>query len=250
MHHMAAFYSAAPTAAALTPLAAVREEMYFTNGNDFRVPKGLANIIGEAALSTNAMTQAQIQSPSLRSVANLDIEPGMSAAMIFGDPFESLMHPEAPVPLMEGESLNLAVNAAAAAAPCAGLIVLADGMPKPVTGPQVQIRATATITGVAGAWTNGALALGQTLPVGQYAVVGMRARGASLIAARLVFPEQSARPGVFACNAIGNADYYWNRSGRLGQWGVFDSTVPPSLDVFDGTGGALPYVVVLDLIRI
>jgi len=250
MHHLAAYYTAAPTAAALTQLNAVREEMFFTNGVDLRVPKPLTHLIGESALSVNAMTQAQVQSPSLRAIANLDIEPCVSGAIIYADPFESVMHPEAPIPLVEDESLNLAVNAAAAAAACYGLVWLADGPPQPVTGPMVQIRATATITGVVGAWTNGNLAMAQSLPAGRYAVVGLRARGASLIAARLIFPEQQARPGVMAVNAVGNGDYYWNRAGRLGVLGEFPHTNPPTVDILDGTGGALAYVFILDLIRV
>src|SRR5207247_1836789 len=92
------------------------------------------------------------------------------------------------------------------------------------------IRATAAVALAASTWVNGALTFSQALPYGTYQVVGMRARGANLAAARLVFVGQPFRPGVAGVNALGNVDPFHFRYGNMGVFGQFDSTVPPTVD--------------------
>lgn len=249
MFHLAAFYQSIDPAGALTAINAVREEMYFTSTVDFRVPKALPNIIGECALLNDASgTRAQVQSPTLRNLANLDVEPLVLAA-VFGSPAEGIYHPNTPIPLTPDEAINFAVlSDPAAAAAHYGGVFLADGPQSEVAGNIFTVRATASITQVVGAWTNGNLTFAQVLPVGNYAVVGMRVRSTDAVFARLVFPEQMARPGVAVVNAIADHDTYWQRYGRMGLWGTFPSTNPPTLDVIGGAATA--QVVLLDLVRV
>jgi len=140
---------------------------------------------------------------------------------------------DSPIPLETGESLTvLGDSNPAAAADQSVLVWLADGPIVPVSGQPIHpVRCTAAITAVAGAWTNGALTFGQTLGVGAYAVVGMRAQGATLVAARLVFRGTGTRPGVIGSDSEADDTNGLFRNGRFGVFGEFHSTVPPTVDV-------------------
>lgn len=249
MFHLAAFAQSIDPAGALTAITAAREEMIFTNGADLRVPTSLPYIIGKAALANDASgSRAQIQSPSLRILANLDVEPLILAA-VFGNPPETLVHPNIAIPIVADEALNFAfLSDPAAAALHYGLVYLSDGPQQAAEGNMFSIRATATIQQVVAGWVNGSLTFSQTLPAGRYAVVGMRCRSTDAVAARLVFPEQIARPGVPVVNAIADVDPWYARHGNLGVFGEFPHTTPPTMDVIGGTAAA--QTVLLDLIRV
>lgn len=249
MFHLAAFYQSVDPSGVLLPINAVNEATLMVSGADLRVPKALPFIIGAAALANDASaTRAQVQSPSLRILTNLDVEP-LVAALVFGNPPEQSFWPETPIPVVPDESLNFAIlSDPAAAAVHYGLVFLSDGPQSPVAGNVFSVRATAAITLSAGVWVNGPLTFGQTLPAGRYAVVGMRARSTNLVAARLVFAEQMARPGVLAVNAIADQDPYWTRFGRMGVFGEFESTTPPTLDALGVTDTA--ETIILDLVRV
>jgi hypothetical protein len=249
MFHLAAFEQSIDPAGALTAITAVREEMFFTNGADFRVPKEYPNIIGAIAMANDASaSRAQIQSPSLRMIANLDVEPIVIAAVL-GNPPEQCFWPDNPVPLTPDEALNFAfLSDPAAAALHYGLVYLSDGPQVPITGQGFTVRCTATVQQVAGAWVNGNLTFAQSLPSGSYQVIGMRCRSTDAVAARLVFPSTVARPGVPVVNAIGDQDPYWTRFGRMGVFGEFPHTNPPTIDVLGGAAAA--QTVMLDLVRV
>lgn len=249
MFHLSAFEQSVDPALALMAINAVREEQFFTSGVDLRVPSALPFVVGAAATINDAsLARAQLQSPSLRVKTNLDIEP-IVQGLVFGSAPETSLWPETPVPVAPDEALNFAVQSdPAAAAIHRGFVFLSDGPQAPVAGEMFTIRATSGITLVTGTWVNGNLTLSQTLPAGRYAVVGMRARGTNLVAARLLFSEQVSRPGVLAVNAIGDLDLYWTRFGRMGEWGQFPHTIPPTVDCLGVTDTAQVYL--LDLVRI
>lgn len=249
MFHTGAFYEDIDPAGALVGIAAVPEQTIFTSGDDLRVPTQLPFLIGAAALIGDASgVRAQLQSPSLRIFTNLDIEP-IVLADLFGSPPEVLFHPKRAIPLQADESLNFYMDSdPAVAEQHYGLVWLADGPQSEVVGEMFSIRATAAITQVLTAWTNGTLAFAQVLPAGRYQVIGMRARSTDAIAMRLVFPEQIARPGVPVVNAIGDEDPPSFRFGRSGVFGEFPHTNPPTLDVVGGA--AVVQNLILDLIKV
>lgn len=249
MFHLAAWAQSIDPAGALTPIDAVREEMLFTTGDDIRVPESLPFIIGQACLANDAsVSRAQVQSPSLRSFANLDVEPIVAAA-VFGTPPESLFHPDSPIAVAADEALNFAIQSdPAAAAIHYGLLWLADKAQERITGNIFTVRATSTVAQTTTTWVNGNLTFSQTLPAGRYRIVGMRARSTDGVAARLVFPEQVARPGVPVLNAIGDNDPWAFRYGNAGAFGEFPHTNPPTVDVLGGAAAAQTYM--LDLLRI
>lgn len=249
MFHLCAWAESIDPANALTAINAVREEMLFTSGDDIRVPEMLPFIIGQAALENDASAaRAQVQSPSLRSFANLDVEPIVAAA-VFGTPPESLFHPDSPIRVEPDEALNFAVQSdPAAAALHYGLLWLADKAQERTPGNIFSVRATSTVQQTTTTWVNGNLVFTQTLPAGRYRIVGMRARSTDGVAARLVFPEQVARPGVPVVNALADLDPWQFRYGNAGVFGEFPHTNPPTVDVLGGVAAAQTYI--FDIVRV
>lgn len=249
MFHLVGYEQSVDPGGAAVNLNAIREEVVFTNGPDVRVPTALPNVMGVAVTINDAsLVRAQLASPSLRQQANIDIEP-IVQALVFGSPTEINLFPEAPIPVTPDEALNLSVVSDPAAPVIhRGLVWLSDGPSQAVKGELLTVRCTSAVTLVTGVWVNGSLAFLQSLPAGKYQVVGMRARGTNLVAARLVFPEQVARPGVAAVNAIGDLDHWLCRFGRMGVWGQFPHTNPPTVDCLGVTDAAQTYL--LDLVRI
>lgn len=249
MMHMAAFYESVDPAAALTKISAVADQAVRTDGNDLVVPGAVANLVFEAALSAaTGPSYAQVQSPSLRQIANQDVGPVISGVVFGGNP-PVQEHFKQPRQLKGNESLNFAIDATGgAAAANYGIIILADGPVPEVQGNTFTVRATAAAALSAGAWVNSALTFDDTLPAGTYNVVGMRAQGTNLVAARLVFVGGQFRAGVPAVNAVGNRDFYNGRYGRMGSFGMFDVNQPPTLDCLGVTDTA--QTVWLDLIKV
>lgn len=250
MFHTIAFSQLVDPAGAFQAINAVREEMLFSSGVDIRVFPKLNHIIAEAALINDATinNRAQIQSPSLRTLANIDVEPIITNA-VPQNPGGWNVHPENPIPVVDDEALNFFVQSDPVAAVIHyGLIWLADGPPQPVKGRMFSVRFTAAIAQVASAWVNGNIVLSQVLPAGRYQVIGMRVRSGDLVAARLLFVGQVPRPGVLNVAVQGGVDHYLTRFGRLGVWGEFPHTTPPTLDVLGGV--AAVQTGILDLIKV
>lgn len=248
MLHLAAYYKSVDPAAALTLISAVPDQSIFTNGNDIRVPKGLTNLLAEAALSAaTTPLYAEVQSPSLRQLANQDILP-MAVAAKFGAQDQVQRHFDNPRALQEAESINLGINATGgAAADNYGLIWLGDGPIKPTGGKIFSVRATGAAALAAGKWVNTALTFQTVLPAGTFQVVGLRAQGANLVAARLVFIAAAFRPGVPAETAQANNYFPWTRMGAMGVLGQFDIDQPPTIDCLGATDATQSFI--LDLIQ-
>lgn len=249
MMHLTAWSQSVQIANVLQAITAVQDPVLATLGNDIRVPAAMPYLMGAAAVINDAtLVRAQVQAPSLRAMINEDIEPVVQAKVLgsFNTP---LIHRDAPIPLMANEALNFAMQSNGAGVNMhIGGVILADGPMQPVTGPMYSVRATAACALVASTWVNGILTFGQVLPYGTYQIVGMRARGANLFAARLVFPGSPWRPGVFGVSAIGGMENEYARFGRMGVFGIFDSTVPPTVDCLGDTDAAQTFI--FDLIKI
>lgn len=234
--------------------AALGEQVLFINGDEIRVPDDVKNIVAVAAMAALNTTSVQLVAPSLRDIANLDIVPlnGLTDGNV--EPQSPALVADFrrnPMPLETGESLTCTSDSnPAAAADQSTLVWLADGPIAPVEGQAIYpVRCTAAITAVAGAWTNGALVFGQTLAVGNYAVVGFRAQGATLVAARLVFRGSGNRPGCIGSDLESDDDGGLFRRGNFGVFGEFHSTVPPTVDVLCNDADAAE-IFVLDLVKL
>jgi len=234
--------------ATLANIAACADPHVRVVGDDIYVPPAWPHLAGYYFLGV-AFTQGQVLSPTLRRICNLDVEPGdRSAEPSSPPPFHDLF--ANPIPLEGGEAINCAAAEDGANGQYSNaLLFLSDGPLTPVTGPIFTIRATNASTLTARAWTNGALTFSQTLPRGTYQVVGMRAQSAGLIAARLVFPGLSQRPGCIGFDADGDLEPQRFRKGNAGVWGEFVHDAPPTVD-FLSVSADSSQVVHLDLIKI
>lgn len=250
MFHTVAYFEDEDTTGGVQfNLDAVPDDSIFTSGEDIRVPNGLNQLIAELAVSdATTPAEARIESPSLRQTVNQDIE-------AIADSTDNLvqavqLHPQQPRQLRVDEAINFVQESAnAGAIEHWGAAWLADGPIQPVQGQVFTVRATAAIQQVDGAWVSGALAFSQTLGAERYQVVGVRARAATGVVARLIFVGSGMRPGVPMVHAIDDVcpgEPF--RYGRMGVWGEFNLNQPPTLEVLGGTAAA--QVVLLDLIRV
>jgi hypothetical protein len=224
---------------------------------------------------TNTIT---LSSPSLRAsslleLSNWNANGAVVAAAQIPDnnaPFNDFS--PAPIPLQPGEALQVlsSVDAAAVAENIFVIIHLTDGMlSTPITGsggtpPRIE---TLIFDGQAAAvintWSPTALVPRQALRAGTYAVVGMKAVGTSMVAARLVFGNQGPRPGVLATNAAVGAggvgsfsdarEQYSGmyRYGKMGVWGTFSHVNPPQAEIICSVAdAAITQHFALDVIKI
>lgn len=229
MFHLLAYETSA-SLAALTSITPVPDGTVRVSGNDVYVPSQVNNIIMAAAMinSATATLRAQIQAPSLRALLNFDVNPIVNG-LVFGSLPRCQRMWQTPLQLTPNEPLDFYFQNGAAVMN-RGLIVLSDGPVRPVAGKIYTIRATGAATLVTATWVNTVLTFSQTLPSGRYQVVGFRAVGANLVAARIFFVGGAWRPGVPAANVSNDNDWPDFRYGNIGVFGEFDNTVPPTVD--------------------
>ena len=233
----------------LVNVAAAADPHVRVSGDDIVVPNSLNFVFGVYAIGT-AITRAQLVSPSIRRRYPHEVTP-IEIASEPADPVKYLPFPQSPIQLDPDESLNFqAAENGAGAQRSSGFVWLSDGPINPVAGSEVfTIRATNTSTLTAYAWTNGALTFNDTLPAGDYAVVGMRASSTGLIAARLVFSQYPWRPGCIASDTLGELGHSAFRQGALGEWGTFSHNTPPTVDFLSDSADT-SQTVDLDLVMI
>lgn len=249
MFSLAAYSESLTPGGALHFIAGVVDPHLTVFGDEIRVPQFAPNLMAMAVLSAaTTLTSARLEAPSFLTRVYPDIEPLVNA-LKFGDPPQVICDPKRITVLEVDEDLRLAINSADAGVVREyGLVWFCDGPPQPVQGEVFTIRARTSIALSAGEWVNGPIIFEQTLPVGRYNVVGMRARGANLVAARLVPIGAHHRPGVPAVPDLGFRDQQAFRHGNLGVFCQFDSTTPPTVDALGETDTAQEYI--LDLQRV
>jgi hypothetical protein len=202
-----------------------------------------------AYIMNDALTDVRLNSPSLRDPFLPHFDPLRVALTVPDVPPVALYGDDGPeIPSNENFSLEC-TRGAVAASDVFGLLWLNFGTRPAPFGKRIKARFTASITGVIGSWTLGAITLTDTLPAGDYAVVGMSCYGTGLLAARLVFQGGGYRPGVLCQQAQGE----WNGPSFSrefqGELGRFKNTVQPNLEtlIFAANTAQIGY---LDLISL
>lgn len=251
MHVLAGFYGAIANGTSYGVLPAIIDPVLsLQNGNQFLSGKKLKVIAG--AVLGASLTGAQLDAPSLRTLALPELYPGIAAAAVPDRYALSMFGQYGPV-FQPNENFGLRVSVGGGApSDNFGALWLTPGYVAAQTGPVTTIPFTATIASLKGSWVAGALTPATQLAVGSYQVVGMEVIATGLFLARLVFPGTSTqfRPGVIANTTYGRVgQYQFNRYGGMGSFGEFESTAIPSLEVFGLAAGASAPVVYLDLIK-
>ena len=234
--------------AVLVNVAALADPHVRVSGDDVIVPADVPRIATVYASGLN-IDRAQLISPSLRRILNLEISP-----------LDVALEPTFPTPLLDlrfntigldpEEALDAqAAEIGAGATRCTILCWLADKNIEVISGDIRSTRATNTTALVANAWTNGALTFTDTLPAGKYAVVGGRFFSAGLQAWRLVFVGYTWRPGAIGADTVADPDRDLFRYGNFGVWGTFNHNTPPTVDFLSASADT-SQIGVLDLIKI
>jgi hypothetical protein len=249
MFHLASYTQNRDPAGVFTLVNATQDPTLATDGtNGIKVPSVLPYVVGQAALFNTATgTLARFDAPSLNSYGGLPQEP-IAPANTFAVPAELSFHPEAPLLLEPEEMLSFGVISSPGASVLhTGLIWLSDGITTPIFEEMFSVRATANADQAAREWREGNITFPDPLPVGTYLVVGLRVRSASGACGRLIFQNQHWRPGAPNAVGISDDDTRAFRFGKAGVFGVFQSDLPPVLEMLNGT--ATSQVLTLDLVR-
>jgi hypothetical protein len=227
-------YSESQDSAVLVNIAALADTSGTVSGDDYLVPEGFGNILGVYFLGAN-FTRGQLDSPSLRTIGLLDVEPADNVdepanPTAWMDLFRS------PIPVQEGEVLRaLAAEDAAGAARTSAIIWLGDGPIEPVAGDIRTFRATGTTTLVANVWGAVPITLDQSLRVGTYQLVGARCIAAGARAFRFIAQGIGYRPGGIAFDADSDLDVERFRRGGAGVWFEFTQRSIPQVEVFSAS---------------
>ena len=256
MLDMVAYLEARVGAVALAPIAGLPDTHVTVLGDNITVPAQCNKILGVCALNEatvgSIITEIQLSSPSLRATSLLDVDSWnangavVAATQIPNNPPNYMDFKEAPIELQPGEAMQAlsAVDVVPAGETDTVVVILTDGiLAQPFLGRIETVIADAAAAAVINVWSPTAVVFRQVLRAGTYALVGMKASGQSMTAARLVFGNQGPRPGVIAVNTaagaggvgtFGDAQEVANglfRYGRLGVWGTFMHTNPPVVEV-------------------
>lgn len=228
-------------------IAGIPDTHVRVEGDNIVIPS-YNQIVGEYAIGVD-IRNVELQSPSLRRMFPENIAPVENVAAPAFPP-DPLIRKHNPLPLAVDEQLTaLAGNSNAGAQQETVLVWLADAPIAPVTGPIFTIAGTITVPALAYTWGNATLTLSDSLPVGDYKIVGGRCELATLIAWRVNFVGGIWRPGTIGVAGITSKSPEGARYGAMGIWGSFSHLTPPTIDTLDtGAGGAAN--IYLDLIKV
>lgn len=228
-------------------IAAIPDVHVKTEGDNIIIPS-LNKILGYFAIGGN-MALPQLESPSLRRLALIDISP-FEVSDLPASPPHPVIRPESIIELVEDESLRAyCQNSDAADAVERVFVWLTDDVIAPVRGSVHTVRATFNITATAEEWSDGALTLDQSLPAGSYHLVGARCQDAVGVAFRMVFIGGIWRPGGICAGSSSVFDSPNFRAGGLGVWGTFRHDQLPSIEVLRNAAGSTG-VIYLDIIKV
>lgn len=250
MHHTVMYNTVAfnPGANVEAEIAAVTDNQ-MTIQNTHIIPQRDTNILAAVAMGAT-ITRARLQTPKLLWPTTFNLTP-LSGALNAGTIQRVCDLTRAPLLLKGLEELQVFVtHTAAVAEQNAVSLYLDQGQQAAPPGDMRTIRATAAGPAVANAWTNvGVITFQNTLPTGNYAIIGGFVQGATCLAWRLFIENQFWRPGAPGMVAVTDLPDELFRFGNLGIWGTFHNTAMPQIEVFC-TAADAAFVIGLDIIKI
>lgn len=111
------------------------------------------------------------------------------------------------------------------------------------------LRGTSTTATVADVWTTAVFAWADTLPDGNYVVVGGMQYSATAVAFRLIFDNQIDRPGCIASVLATGDQWPPQGKGGLGVWGHFRPCAMPQVQLLN-TAAVAVHTILLDIMRV
>src|SRR5258708_14116121 len=180
------------------------------------------------------LTRGQLISPSLRRVFNEEFGQLDAAAAIPSSTFKPWhWFPYDPIPLEPDELLkNQLVHSNVGVQRCTTLVWLCDVPPQLDSVQDVHsVRITSTTAAVANAWSLLPLTFDQSLPAGQWQLLGAFFRSTNIQAYRFPFPGGGGRPGYIGAASVGDFVHPFHERGRMGVLGTFRHNLPPQVEV-------------------
>lgn len=228
-HHTVMFSSSIATGTE-TQVNAVSDGIITIQNNNF-LPQRPYQAAYIAGCATN-MQRVRVRTPSIRQIADHWVR-GLNQANTWGFPQRVDHGGRNALNFKSGEEITvLATQNAAGAQTQYVALALADSMPAPVAGTSYCYRGTSATTATAGAWSLLSATWTDALPDGEYAVVGGTFFSAGCLLGRLVFENQTMRPGALGIQSLTNDVDPIFRYGGLGVWGTFRNYAPPQVEVF------------------
>lgn len=246
MHHLLAYAGSVAQNASLAAVPAIVDQVLAQFTATTYTPEKKLRILRSYAMG-DSISQIRFDSPLLRLIGPPQVQP-----------IDVAVEPSTlpPINKYDGNALFWQANdplsmlcsrAGAGAANVYCLHWLAPDMQQKIDGPTFAVRATYTATLTATSWVPATLTFDQSLPPGNYKIVGMSAICGDLLAARLILPNQVYRPGCLAQDLDSQWDWEWFRRGNFGDYGSFQSYSPPTIELMGHTAGAETGFVWLDL---
>lgn len=224
-----AYSQSVDTAGVLVEHDPLLDQHITTKGKDILVPDWAPKVVSVFPIGDN-LTQAQLSSPSMRKESLPDI-PFLD---IEAEPGENMKYPDMrkfPRDLVPGEGLRSLMAEGGAGAQRQSMILLLMSEIAAMPGGVVEcIRCTATATLTAYEWSLATITLSQQLRAGRYAIVGMRAKSAGLIFARLVIPGSEYRPGCVGQDTELQDEQDIFQPDGMGNWGEFEHLFIPQIE--------------------
>lgn len=231
LHHTLAWRKSIADADVATDITPVTDGIMTIQNNHF-LPQKNYNML-YAYYGGAGATRARFITPTWRQLSTPWIRPVNLSIVPLDEPNVADYHGN-PLVIRGLEELQLeGQQTSGGAAVVVGVAGLSEGPLTPAPqGDIVAMRGTGTTTVTAGAWSNCAITWQDTLPNGQYAVVGLEANGVTCVAARLIFEDQVMRPGAVGQGLVSGNGAPIFRYGRLGVWGRFNAYRIPSVEYF------------------
>lgn len=138
---------------------------------------------------------------------------------------------------IEEVSVQMTVGGAAAA-PTTAILFAGDQLEPVPPGDVYSLHGVSSTPAVANAWTQVAITWDQSLPAGNYTIVGSQHQSANAIAHRWYFRTSPMKPGFLSINSLGNItdpSYYY---GGWGALGTFNTTAYPFVEVLANAADA------------
>lgn len=217
----------------LTP---VNDQVIPLSSGIFLLPNDMT-LFAACAFGTT-LSRAKIVQPSIRVICDDFLRP-IALTLLPADNMPWSDYRQMPFNLRMNENLDIqATTSGAGPAVTSALAIISKNRmldPAPM-GQVYTLRGTATATAGVNIWTAAPMTWQNTLPQGNYAIVGMTAIGTTLKAARLIIPGQIERPGCSGVATLGIRpwDLMFNHGG-LGRWGDFSNWNLPLVEVFCGS---------------
>lgn len=245
--HLGIYQGSVAAGSTYIDVGAINDQILTKQNNHFVMPQN-TKVLWGFALGTD-LSRVRLNVPSLRYIGLPSISPVQQGTTVQSP--GSMYDPgEYPMTIEKGDEVAVeAIHANAGAQTVTIGIGFGFNLPNRTSGPCQRTRFTTSGSITANAWSNLTLTPDSVLPGGEYSVVGMDVVGDDCVFGRLVFPGGGWRPGVVCRQSIASVGIPKFTSGDLGEYGRFDNTAMPSLDLF-ALAAVASMEVYLDLIRV